>query len=151
MSKDVGLRIKKLREQLNLTQTEFSDKICVKQANLSHIENKGTKISLEIINKIISNFNINPEWLLTGDGEMLKTTSESPTTIKQPVPEIIYYRETIKGKDMEIKELNREIISLNKENERLRSENEILKAENGTLKKHEMYNIEDVEYNKNIG
>lgn len=70
MSRDIGLRIKELRESNNLTQIEFSNKIGIKQANLSHIENKGEKISIDIINKIISNFNINIEWLFTGIGEM---------------------------------------------------------------------------------
>jgi len=73
---DIGLRIKEIRNRNNLTQTDFCNIIDVKQANLSHIENNGKKISLEIILKIISNFNINIEWLLTGKGEMLK--SEKP-------------------------------------------------------------------------
>jgi transcriptional regulator with XRE-family HTH domain len=72
MPNGIGLRIKELREKLNLTQIEFSNKICIKQANLSHIENKSEKISLDIVNKIISNFNINANWLLTGKGEMLR-------------------------------------------------------------------------------
>jgi transcriptional regulator with XRE-family HTH domain len=73
MKKDIGLRIKELREYSKLTQSEFAEKISAKQANLSHIENLGSKISIEIIERIISNFNINSEWLLTGKGEMLKS------------------------------------------------------------------------------
>ena len=63
---NIGLRIKKLRELKKLTQIEFSNRIGIKQANLSHIENKGEKISVEIINRIISNFNINANWLIEG-------------------------------------------------------------------------------------
>ena len=70
--KDIGLRIKQLRLENNLTQTEFAARIGAKQANLSYIENDGYKISLDIIMKIISKFDISYEWLLAGKGEMLK-------------------------------------------------------------------------------
>jgi transcriptional regulator with XRE-family HTH domain len=69
----IGLRIKELRLSLKLTQCEFSKKIDIKQANLSHIENKSGKISIDILLKIISYFNnISTDWLLTGQGEMTK-------------------------------------------------------------------------------
>ncbi|MDR2805408.1 MAG: helix-turn-helix domain-containing protein [Dysgonamonadaceae bacterium] len=77
MKSEIGLRIKELREYLKLTQTEFSAKIGIKQANLSHMESYGNKISIEIINKIISNFNITSEWLLTGKGEMLRADNQT--------------------------------------------------------------------------
>ena len=63
---DIGLRIKELRNDKKLTQNEFCDIIGIKQANLSHIENSGKKISVEILHKIISNFNISGTWLLSG-------------------------------------------------------------------------------------
>ena len=69
--KDIGFRIKELRLNNNLTQTEFAALIGAKQANLSYIENDGYKISLDIILKIISKFDISYEWLLTGKGAML--------------------------------------------------------------------------------
>jgi len=72
MNREIGLRIKELRDNFKLTQSEFSAQIGIKQANLSHIENYGKKISIEVINGIISNFNISSEWLLTGTGSMLK-------------------------------------------------------------------------------
>lgn len=77
---DIGLRIKELRKRNNLSQVEFCDLIGVKQANLSHIENSGKKISVEILHKIISYFNIDGTWLLTGNGEMLiqDKKNESP-------------------------------------------------------------------------
>ena len=70
---DIGLRIRDLREASNLTQIDFCEKIGITQPNLSHIENKGAKISVGIIKKIITNFDINANWLLTGDGEMRKS------------------------------------------------------------------------------
>jgi transcriptional regulator with XRE-family HTH domain len=72
---DIGLRIKDLRTQNNLTQVDFCTVLGIKQANLSHIENSGKKISIEILYKIISNFNINANWLLSGEGDIYKTTN----------------------------------------------------------------------------
>ena len=77
---EVGLKIKKLREFKKLTQIEFCEKIGIKQANLSHMENKGAKISVEIIQKIISYFNINANWLLTNVGSMLKSEDVERST-----------------------------------------------------------------------
>ena len=68
----MGLRIRKIRLENNLTQEEFSNLLGVKQANLSNIENKGSKLSLDLMNQIISKFNIDANWLLTGNGKMLR-------------------------------------------------------------------------------
>jgi len=72
MAKDIGLRIRRIRIERKLTQGEFSNILGIKQANLSHIENKGAKISIEILDKIMSNFDININWLISGEGEMKK-------------------------------------------------------------------------------
>jgi transcriptional regulator with XRE-family HTH domain len=73
---NIGLRIRQLRYYFKLTQSDFSEKIGAKQANLSHMERRGEKISIEIITSIISNFNINANWLLIGNGEMLLHSPE---------------------------------------------------------------------------
>jgi transcriptional regulator with XRE-family HTH domain len=70
MDNSIGFRIRKIRSEKKLTQGEFSDMVGAKQANLSHIENRGSKITIDILNKIISNFDIDANWLLTGKGEM---------------------------------------------------------------------------------
>jgi transcriptional regulator with XRE-family HTH domain len=72
MVKDIGLRIRQLRNEKKMTQEEFSTILGIKQANLSHIENKGSKISTEILDKIVSNFDINANWLFSGEGAMLR-------------------------------------------------------------------------------
>jgi len=72
MDNSIGFRIRKIRTERNLTQDEFSNKIGIKQANLSHIENKGMKITIDILNKIISDFDIDANWLLSGKGDMYR-------------------------------------------------------------------------------
>lgn len=72
-------RISKIIEYSNLTPSEFADEIDVQRSSISHITSGRNKPSLEFIIKIKSRF---PEllwdWLVTGEGEMLK--SESPAT-----------------------------------------------------------------------
>jgi transcriptional regulator with XRE-family HTH domain len=72
MIRDIRLRIKQLRNEKKLTQDEFSNILGIKQANLSHIENKGSKISVDILDRIISNFDINADWLLYGKGKIFR-------------------------------------------------------------------------------
>ena len=110
---DIGLRIRELREVENLTQIEFCDKIGINQANLSHIEKKGVKISVSIISKIISNFNIDANWLLTGQGSMYKTVNEVNTDVFQAL-----YKEQL----AENKHLNQQVGELRADNRRLTSD-----------------------------
>jgi len=102
---DIGLRIREIREVKNLTQIEFCEKVGIKQSNLSHIENKGAKISIDIIRKIISYFNINSEWLLIGNGSMEK--QEIPKNEADHI-----YVCMLEKKEAEISRLNREIGAL---------------------------------------
>ncbi|AZA76722.1 XRE family transcriptional regulator [Chryseobacterium sp. G0186] len=67
-------RISKVIEYSNLTPSEFADEIDVQRSSISHITSGRNKPSLEFIIKIKSRF---PEllwdWLVTGEGEMLKS------------------------------------------------------------------------------
>lgn len=66
-------RISKVIEYSQLTPSEFADEIDVQRSSISHITSGRNKPSLEFIIKIKSRF---PEllwdWLVTGEGEMLK-------------------------------------------------------------------------------
>ncbi|MEN5307576.1 helix-turn-helix transcriptional regulator [Chryseobacterium cucumeris] len=67
-------RISKIIEYSRLTPSEFADEIDVQRSSISHITSGRNKPSLEFIIKIKSRF---PEllwdWLVTGEGEMLKS------------------------------------------------------------------------------
>jgi DNA-binding XRE family transcriptional regulator len=72
-------RISKVIEYSNLTSSEFADEIDVQRSSISHITSGRNKPSLEFIIKIKSRFpEILWDWLVTGEGEMLK--SELPET-----------------------------------------------------------------------
>lgn len=63
-------RIKKLRRELNLNQTEFGERIGVKQGSVAGYES-GARTPLDaVISSICKEFNVNEIWLRTGEGTM---------------------------------------------------------------------------------
>ncbi len=73
---NINERIKSLRKSIGLTQEEFSSKIKISRANLGSIEVGRINVTNRVIFDISNTFNINEEWLRTGNGEMYKTTKE---------------------------------------------------------------------------
>lgn len=63
-------RIKALRKQLGLNQTEFGVKIGIKQTTVAGYENRLRMPSDAVILSICREFNVNETWLRTGEGEM---------------------------------------------------------------------------------
>lgn len=61
-------RIKEIRKENGLTQSEFADIIGLSQSGVSWIEQPGSNVDAAVIKSICKNFNINEEWLKTGDG-----------------------------------------------------------------------------------
>ena len=66
-------RLKIIRLKLKLTQDDFAKKINVTRSAISNYE-KGTRnIMNRVIADICREFNINEEWLRTGNGKMFKS------------------------------------------------------------------------------
>ena len=63
-------RLKLLRRELQLNQTEFGNRLGLKQSAIANYEN-GTRQPLDtVITSICREFGVNEEWLRTGEGEM---------------------------------------------------------------------------------
>jgi len=61
-------------ENEQLTPSAFADTLQVGRAVISHILNGRNNPSLDIVTRILSKMSyINPDWLLTGQGEMYKS------------------------------------------------------------------------------
>lgn len=67
----LGERIKWVREYYNRSQADFSEILGIDQSYLSYIENGKKKPSDKIIRKLIADYNVNPEWLRAGTGDMI--------------------------------------------------------------------------------
>lgn len=63
-------RLRELRKALNLNQTEFGNRIGVKQSTITGYET-GNRVPLDsVIVSICREFNVNEDWLRSGKGEM---------------------------------------------------------------------------------
>lgn len=63
-------RIKQVRKELNLTQARFGDRICMSQGQLTSVESGKCNVTDRTIKLICTEFNINEQWLRTGEGDM---------------------------------------------------------------------------------
>lgn len=70
-------RIKNLRKELGLNQTEFATRIGITQTSLSQLEGEKNGISYDVFKAIVSEFNVNPVWLMDGVGTMYSNENAS--------------------------------------------------------------------------
>ncbi|MGI6068925.1 MAG: helix-turn-helix domain-containing protein [Blautia sp.] len=63
-------RIKELRKNLRMTQMEFGEKIGVKGNTITNYETGLRNPSEAVVKSICREFNVNEDWLRTGEGEM---------------------------------------------------------------------------------
>ena len=63
-------RIKKIRKELDLTQQKFADRLGVQRNTIAMYEMGRTLPSDAIMRSICREFNVNEDWLRTGEGEM---------------------------------------------------------------------------------
>jgi transcriptional regulator with XRE-family HTH domain len=91
-------KIEKILLYLGISPSQFADELGVQRSGISHILSERNKPSLEFIQKVLVRYKeINPEWLMTGKGEMLRVSVQrslfsdttEPITIHQPnIPEL---------------------------------------------------------------
>ena len=83
-----GERIKKIRQELNLSQDEFGGLFNIQKQMVSSLENDKLKLNNEKLVFLCENNNININWLLCGKGEMFITaqpSSQDKTELVQTV------------------------------------------------------------------
>lgn len=81
-------RIKEIRKYYSLSQEKFGEKLGVTKAAISRMELGTYNVTDTMLKLICSEYNVNPEWLKTGIGEMIV---ESDT---------FSFEEYIKNKDL---------------------------------------------------
>lgn len=70
-------RLKKIRKNFGLTQQEFADRLGLKRAAYANYEIGRNTLNYSYIKLICGEFNINEEWLISGEGDMFKETNIS--------------------------------------------------------------------------
>lgn len=74
-------RIRKLRKTLGLTLDKFGERLGVKKAALSAIENGHRNLTDQMFKSICREFNVREEWLLTGEGDMFSSIESEYSAI----------------------------------------------------------------------
>lgn len=70
-----GERIKAIRKNLGLTMDKFGEYLGVTKAAISKIEHGDRGVTEQMTKSICREFNVNEEWLRTGEGEMFLPVS----------------------------------------------------------------------------
>ena len=71
----IGERLKLIRKESGLNQTEFGARISLSQTTIGLYESDNRVVTDRAISQICATFNINERWLKTGEGEMRRTTN----------------------------------------------------------------------------
>jgi phage repressor protein C with HTH and peptisase S24 domain len=83
VKKSVNQRIRQIIESKSLSVNAFANAIGVAQGTLASMLNRGTEPSNKTLNAVLSAFpEVNPDWLLTGSGEMYLSDTLSTTENK---------------------------------------------------------------------
>jgi len=78
----LGDNLKAFRKRFNLTQVEYANKLGITNGYVSDLEKNKAVPSESLIRNIETIFQINRNWLLTGEGEMFRKESEDPYIYK---------------------------------------------------------------------
>lgn len=72
----IGDRLKLLRKELKMTQTDFGERLGVKGNTITNYETGNRSLSEQTIRSICREFNVNKSWLLEGTGTMFVETDK---------------------------------------------------------------------------
>lgn len=72
----MNIRLRTFRKYIGLTQKEFAHALKLSQSSYSDYESGKRELSDKMIFYICSVFNMNEEWIRTGEGEMVTLSQE---------------------------------------------------------------------------
>lgn len=70
------MRLRELRKTLKLTQEEFGKRLGVTKTAISRLESEDRNLTEQMVLSICREFNVNEDWLRTGEGEMFMLIPE---------------------------------------------------------------------------
>lgn len=74
---DMKERLKQIREQAGVSQTELARRVGVTRSTVSKLESGDINFTEQMIKSICREFNVNYFWLTKGEGEMFDALPES--------------------------------------------------------------------------
>ncbi|SEI73727.1 Helix-turn-helix domain-containing protein [Dyadobacter sp. SG02] len=103
-------RVRKLREHLQLSESQFAKKIGVAQSTYNRFEKGSASLTAEAISEIVGLFDVNPYWLLLGRGGNDPEFINNAELITVSKDEYIdLQRKALQNQDERIAELEREL------------------------------------------
>ena len=66
----INERVRDIRKEINLTMEAFGGRLGVTRTAISNIEKGNRGVTDQMFNSICREFNVNPDWLRDGSGEM---------------------------------------------------------------------------------
>lgn len=72
-----GTRLKKIRQNLNLSQEAFAESLALSRAGIAAVEADKNKFSQDVLYKLANNFNVNLNYLVSGTGQMFFNNCEN--------------------------------------------------------------------------
>lgn len=97
----VGPKIRQLRKERKLTQTELASRIGIQQSDLSRMEKGEYRVSLDTLFKILAVFNVsiseffddvNKESLTPRDVQVMRDLKRLPSSARREVEEFIAFK-----------------------------------------------------------
>ena len=97
----VGPRIRKLRKERKLTQTELASRIGIQQSDLSRMEKGEYRVSLDTLFKILAEFNVSigeffddvaRESLTPRDVRLVRDVKKLPTVARKEIEEFVAFK-----------------------------------------------------------
>lgn len=82
-------RLIKLRKELNLTQADFGLKINLTRSSIANIETGQRGLTDRTISDICRVFNVNEEWLRTGEGPMFRPKKGLDNELAEHIAKLI--------------------------------------------------------------
>lgn len=79
-----------IRKNFNLTQTEFGERLGVSRSVIANIEYDKVAPTASICKLVCREFNVNPYWLETGNGEMFNAVDDVEKAVS-------FYMSALKG------------------------------------------------------
>ena len=112
LSNSLTKRLVKIRETLKISQDELGTKIGISRFSVSNYESGKRNITERVIKDICREFDVNEEWLRTGEGEMFVELPEGTELGK-------YIADVIGGEDDFIKNIIISYMKLDEKNKKI--------------------------------
>lgn len=69
-------RIREIRKYYGLTMEKFGERLGIKKNTVSQLENGVNNVTDQMVKAICREYDVNPDWLRTGEGEMFSNDED---------------------------------------------------------------------------